>query len=731
MFKNKNLVIDTSVLIGSPESIHEFSDCNVFLTLEILEELDKHKVRKDEVGVAARYVNRYLDGLRLEHSLIKGAQLANGLTIYVVNGGGELCSGLDEPSNDNKIISVAYKLQKEVGNVVVLTNDIAFRVKCDSLDIEAHGYSPNLKAESSSERYSGIREVLVSKSEIDDFYEDGALVLDDEDFEVNECVILTSGQQSALSIASDYDEVSKLKFITEKGFSVEGVQPRSAEQAFALEMLLDPDISMLTITGKAGSGKAQPLDAKVLTPNGWTTMGEITVGSKVMGSDGYPAEVMGVYPQGIKDIYKITFSDGTSTESCGEHLWHTKTQSDRDSHKEGSVKSLSEIINSLRSKGGKKNHSIPITSPLNFENKITKDDIDPYILGFSLCDNNSDMKTDISMLMGGSEIISEFFIPHDYMYSSVENRLSLLRGLMDANGTSSKNGLSNFFSSKSKALAEGVAELVRSLGGKAVINSRFVTYTNKGLKKIGAESFKVYISMGEEFCPFLLKEKADKWKPTRSTNLRKYIDTVELISKKEAQCIYINNKDHLYITDDYIVTHNTLLSIASAMHSVHNRTYDKIIISRPVESTSKDIGFLPGDKFEKMQPWLQPIFDNLNTIYKQRGMSYIESMMQKGILEVEALTYIRGRSLPRTIFIIDEAQNINYKEAKAVITRMGEGSKIILIGDVEQIDSSKLNEVTSGLAAAVEVFKDFSGAAHVTLKRGERSKLATFAAENM
>jgi PhoH-like ATPase len=144
---------------------------------------------------------------------------------------------------------------------------------------------------------------------------------------------------------------------------------------------------------------------------------------------------------------------------------------------------------------------------------------------------------------------------------------------------------------------------------------------------------------------------------------------------------------------------------------------------------SKDIGFLPGTKEEKMGAWVQPIFDNMKIAFSESGVSYMETMIERGTIEIESLSYIRGRSLPDTIFIVDEAQNITYHEAKAVLTRMGENSKIILLGDVEQIDAPHLDATSSGLTSIVELFKDFDESAHITLLKGERSRLATYAAK--
>ena len=172
----------------------------------------------------------------------------------------------------------------------------------------------------------------------------------------------------------------------------------------------------------------------------------------------------------------------------------------------------------------------------------------------------------------------------------------------------------------------------------------------------------------------------------------------------------------------------TILSTAAAIHMLKEGRYDKIVLSRPIQSLSGDIGFLPGTKEEKMEPWIQPVIDNLKLIFKN-GESYLDMMMESGTIEVEALTYIRGRSLPRTIFILDEAQNITYAEAKAVITRMGENSKLILLGDLEQIDAPHLDSATCGLGAVVEKFRDFELSGHITLLKGERSPLAAYAAK--
>ena len=167
----------------------------------------------------------------------------------------------------------------------------------------------------------------------------------------------------------------------------------------------------------------------------------------------------------------------------------------------------------------------------------------------------------------------------------------------------------------------------------------------------------------------------------------------------------------------------TLLAIAAGLQQTiglhtENNHYSRLIVSRPIQPLGKDIGFLPGTMEEKMLPWLMPIQDNRTSL---------EMYMEKGKIEIEALTYIRGRSISNAFIVIDEAQNLTKHEIKTIITRIGEGTKIILTGDVEQIDNVYVNETSNGLAHAVEKFKEHHISGHMTFKKGERSELATLA----
>ncbi|MCB5237644.1 PhoH family protein [Niallia circulans] len=178
-------------------------------------------------------------------------------------------------------------------------------------------------------------------------------------------------------------------------------------------------------------------------------------------------------------------------------------------------------------------------------------------------------------------------------------------------------------------------------------------------------------------------------------------------------------------------TGKTLLALASGLMQTEDfGDYKKLLVARPIVPMGKDLGFLPGEKEEKLRPWMQPIFDNLEYLFNTKKPGELEAILAgMGSIEVEALTYIRGRSIPDQFIIIDEAQNLTKHEVKTILTRVGEGSKIVLMGDPEQIDHPYLDAFNNGLSYVVERFKDQPIAGHVKLVKGERSSLAQLAAD--
>jgi PhoH-like ATPase len=182
-------------------------------------------------------------------------------------------------------------------------------------------------------------------------------------------------------------------------------------------------------------------------------------------------------------------------------------------------------------------------------------------------------------------------------------------------------------------------------------------------------------------------------------------------------------------------TGKTLLAIAAGLaKTVDEGIYHRLLVSRPVFPLGKDIGFLPGDIEEKLNPWMQPIYDNIDFLFGTTGAKGrrgagkgCQELMNQGLLQIEPLTYIRGRSIPQQYLIVDESQNLTPHEIKTIVTRAGDNTKIVLTGDSFQIDNPYVDSANNGLVYLVDRFKDESISAHITLSKGERSKLSELA----
>lgn len=178
-------------------------------------------------------------------------------------------------------------------------------------------------------------------------------------------------------------------------------------------------------------------------------------------------------------------------------------------------------------------------------------------------------------------------------------------------------------------------------------------------------------------------------------------------------------------------TGKTLLAIAAGLHKTLDAgQFQRLLVSRPIFPMGRDIGYLPGDIEQKLNPWMQPIFDNVEFLMgaDKKAAGRAQELINQGMLNIEPLTYIRGRSIPKQYLIVDEAQNLTPHEIKTIVTRAGQGTKVVLTGDVYQIDNPYVDSANSGLTYAVEKFKGHPISAHVTLTKGERSELAELAA---
>jgi len=392
---------------------------------------------------------------------------------------------------------------------------------------------------------------------------------------------------------------------------------------------------------EAGLGKAQPLDSKILTPNGWVLMGDVKKGDLVIDGNGKPVEVLGVFPQGKQSVYKLTFSDGSRTECTLEHLWRVKKPYDIYAKKDWRVLTLEEMITG-NNRGGRGapskkglmtghhyKYRIPQVKPVMFNKRMI--DISPYVLGAILGDGGLTRSTvrfssedafiigklsklvpssiqmnkakgdnvDYSLVnkawkRGGVPLKNELreylnklnliglkseykFIPKDYLYSSVSDRLALLQGLMDTDGWVSKDGMIIQYSSSSKRLIDDVKTLVQSLGGTVKLHSKYPKLNGVVMKK----HYTLTISLN--ICPFSTPRKVKKWnKHVKYGPLRNLIN-VEYARDALTQCIKVDSDTETYITDDFIVTHNTALAYTGAMEAIHNSGAKKVLIVTPAK----------------------------------------------------------------------------------------------------------------------------------------------------
>lgn len=433
----KTYILDTSVLVHDPRALTEFEDNDIVIPIAVVEEIDGHKKRQDEVGRNARWVSAFLDKLRAVGHLDTGVPLGKqkGKIRVELNHQEveKLPPTLDRSKVDNRIIAVAYALKKDSQiPVILVTKDINMRIKADALGIPAEDYETD-KIEI-EEVYTGSRTVKVEPEVIDRFFKTGEVALKEEGLYTNQMVILEDSfgsSKSALARHLNGGKLVPLRFGNQDPF---GLKARNKEQKFALELLLDEEVRLVTLIGKAGTGK-------------------------------------------------------------------------------------------------------------------------------------------------------------------------------------------------------------------------------------------------------------------------------------------------------------TLLALAAGLQKVVEESkYRRLAVSRPVIPMGNDLGFLPGDINEKLRPWMQPIYDNLEFLFNNRDKNekidqLVNSMKDLNILELEALTYIRGRSIPNQFLLVDEAQNLSPHEIKTVITRVGEGTKIVLTGDPYQIDHPYLDSNSNGLTFVVERFKNEKIAGHITLSKGERSDLAELGAK--
>lgn len=358
------------------------------------------------------------------------------------------------------------------------------------------------------------------------------------------------------------------------------------------------------VTLQTGGGKAQSLDALVRVPGGWKTMGEMQVGTEVIAKDGSVTQVTGVFPQGKKEIYRVTFADGRSTECCAEHLWKV-FYINTVPHRRWRVVNTLEMIRLL----AMPNPRVYIDLP-DAESQPDIDlPMDPYILGALLGDGHIGLKMlsfsskDEFLLeqvrqalpdgltlrhlgqydhriigkkgmpnawinlmremeLDGSKSHNKT-IPEKYMNGSHAQRLALVQGLLDTDGTVGRDNGAVTFCTTSPFLATQFQYLIRSIGGIATLGTRNPSYTHNGERRLGRQAFVITVRHKVPSSLFRLPRKVELCRDDGqyAANLKLRVMSVEAIGEKEAQCISVDHPDRLYVTDDFIVTHNTFLAL--------------------------------------------------------------------------------------------------------------------------------------------------------------------------
>jgi len=405
--------------------------------------------------------------------------------------------------------------------------------------------------------------------------------------------------------------------------------------------------AFISIPGKPNQGKALAVTARLKTPIGWKLMRDVQVGDGLASIDGAPSVVTGVFPQGVEKTYRVTFSDGRSVVCSGDHLWsvhfvHQYSEGYGDDKHNGWKVFTTDAIRQFCLNGNRKNSHREVFIPLVSGDFGSSESLplDPWLLGALLGDGGltegsptitkadpyiidkvrgkvGDLGLDVVLaddkdtfrichagryglqnplmetlrLLGLWETDSfTKFIPRQYLDADVESRWQLLQGLMDTDGTAGKTKETSYGTS-SPVLAKDVQELVRSLGGICSISERIPTFRGKdGEKKQGALCFDLNIRMAERAALFSLPRKADRVPTAENRQPRLTIKTIEFVGEQETQCITVSHPSKLFITDDYIVTHNSSF-LANVAWRLVDFNDDPIVLYHTVDDSMR--WFLP------------------------------------------------------------------------------------------------------------------------------------------
>lgn len=544
------------------------------------------------------------------------------------------------------------------------------------------------------------------------------------------------------------------------------------------DAIWNPDNLIVFANSKAGTGKAQPVDTIIPTPNGNMRLGDLKVGDYVFDRAGRPTKVLGIFPQGKQKAFKVTLSDGRSTICCDEHLWTYYRNNDGVAITETLASMLKRSILCGNSHASAR-YNIPTNEAVEYIEK--KLPVDPYILGLFLgdgcctqnrlefssndeelprliaayldCDykRNSEknytwhfIKNKKSVLTNDvlkdvPEVMNYSYnkkIPKMYLMGSIEQRYSLLQGLLDTDGgvAIAETRYNIRYTTVSKELANNVVELCRSLGMIATIQEdRREKYTS-GI----AYNVSILCSNYMKDKCFRLDRKVNIAKQAKNTDKRRKYNQIAIRNIEdmhyecEMACIYVDNPEHLYLTNDYIVTHNTLIAVATANLLVQYGLYDGIVyVVSPVQEEKS--GFLPGDADSKTKVYTAPLYDalvklNINPFTAVNQESIMNQKDGAGYIDCVSHLWLRGCNLERKIVVVEESQNFYTDELKKVLTRISDTSKTIVIGHSGQCDLYHYSE-RSGFEPYIEHFKNEPYAQICNLTINHRGKVSTHADE--
>lgn len=486
-------------------------------------------------------------------------------------------------------------------------------------------------------------------------------------------------------------------------------------------------IGNFLFTGPTGTGKAQPLYSKIKTPTGWITMGDVKLGDIVSTPDGKTSEIVGLFPQGTKDIYRITFSDGRTAESCKEHLWNVYN---KHWSKKWKTISLEEMIKLKNETKG--DYYIPL---INSDESNNIDlSIDPYFLGSMLGDGGMSQRSltfssaDEEMIILLSErldtdyeikhrnnydysvrrknqirdnngyFVNSYvtnlrtmgllgtdsytkFIPEIYKNASLKQKEDLIAGLVDTDGYIDRNG-SISISTSSKQMSKDIQEMIWSMGGIAKITSKIPIYTHNGEKKKGRRNYNVSIRYPEPRNLSKLSRKRNIIPENyQYKDLKLRIEKIEFIGQEEAQCIMIDHPDHLYITDNYVVTHNTYTAKKLAeVLGIHFARFDmseymeKHTVSKLIGAPPGYVGHGEGKAGEGQL--IQVIDDNPNCVLLLDEIEKASPEVMPVLLQVMddgRLTSSKGKTVDFSNVIIILSANLGSADAEKL--RIGFGDQ--------------------------------------------------------